>query len=111
MLKVESKGVPCRGHQSRVWLRLPLETHRDGGVDVVLSSSAVRGQEGDKFIGQETGVQHAQEDLVDRVERLRDGQIGSRASDVRAASQELEARATSTVADTDCTSKLDATAQ
>ena len=54
-------------------------------------------EEVDDFVRSEAGVAHAREDLVVRVGRLRDEEIGRRLGGVRAASEEREAGATSTV--------------
>ena len=68
----------------------------------------MRGQKGDNLVGGETSVGHASEDLVGRVERLRDGAIRSEARVVGATGEELEAGATTAVGDTDGAGELDA---
>ena len=82
---------------------------RDGGVNLVLGRNRVRREEVDDLDRGEAGVAHAREDLVVGVRRLGNEQIRRRLGDVRAPDEELQARSTSAVRDTDGTSELDAT--
>ena len=81
---------------------------RNSRVHVVLSGRAVRSEERDDLVGKEAGVEHAQENLVDGVERLRNGQVGCRLGDVRATCEELETRTTAAVRDANSAGELDA---
>ena len=81
---------------------------RNSRVHVVLSGRAVRSEERDDLVGKEAGIEHAQEYLVDGVERLGDGQVGCRLGDVRATCEELETRTTAAVRDTNSAGELDA---
>ena len=91
-------------------MKVPVEagTHGDGRVDVVLSGDGVRDEEVDNLSGGEAGIAHASEDDVVRVRRLGDEQVGRGQREVRAASKELQARATGAVRDADSASELDA---
>ena len=75
---------------------------------MVLSGDGVRDEKVDNLGGGEAGIAHASEDNVVRVRRLGDEQVGRGQREVRAASKELQARATSAVRDADSASKLDA---
>ena len=80
----------------------------DGCVDAVLGSNGVGCEQVDYLVGGEAGIAHASEDGIIGVGGLGDEQVGRWLRLVGAASKELEARATSTVRDTDGTSELDA---
>lgn len=78
---------------------------------MVLGSDRVGNKQIDNLVGAETSIAHAGEDLVDRVGRLWDGQVGSDARDVGTASHELQAGSASAVRDTDGASELDTEAR
>ena len=80
----------------------------DGCVDAVLGSNGVGCEQVDDLVGREAGIAHASEDGVIGVGGLGYEQVRRRLRVVGAASKELEARATSTVRDTDSTGELDA---
>ena len=80
----------------------------DGCVDAVLGSNGVGCEQVDDLVGREAGIAHASEDGVIGVGGLGYEQVRRRLRVVGAASKELEARATSTVRDTDGTGELNA---
>ena len=82
--------------------------HRDSRVDVVLGGDGVRDEKVDDLVGREACVAHALEDGVVRVGRLGNEQVGRRLRDVRATSEELQARATRAVRYADGASELNA---
>ena len=88
--------------------RRVIDTYRNGSINVVLCRDCVRDKQVDHLVDAETGVGEAVEDLVYRVRRLRNEQVGRCLRDVRAACEELDARATGTVRDTDGTGELNA---
>ncbi len=65
-------------------------------------------EEVDDLVGREAGIAHTREDDIVGVGGLRNEQIGRRLRDVGATSEELEARATSAVGDTDGARELNA---
>ena len=78
------------------------------GVDSVLRSDGMRGQEVDQLVGGEPCVSHAVKDLVDRVLRLGDESSGSGGRVVRAPCEELQTGTAHAVAHADGTGELDA---
>ena len=73
------------------------EAYGNGGVNMVLSSDSVRGEQVNDLSGTEASVAHTSQNLVDRVLRLGDESIGCRNSRVGATRKEVEARCTLTV--------------
>ena len=63
-----------------------VETHRDSAVDMVLSGDGVRCKEIDDLPNREASIGEPVEDLVGRVRRLWNKQIGRGLGDVRTTS-------------------------
>ena len=76
---------------------------------MILRRDSVRGEEVDDLGDREARVLETVEDLARRVRRLGHEQIRRRLRHVGASREELQARSTSAVRDTDGTSELDAT--
>ena len=82
----------------------------DGRVDVVRSGDGVRCEERDDLCRRKaTRVIEAGKDVLDGVERLRNGEIGGGLRRILTADEDVQLRGTRAVADTDRASKLDAT--
>ena len=82
----------------------------DGRVDMVRSGDGVRCEERDDLCRRKaTRVIEAGKDVLDGVERLRNGEIGGGLRRILTADEDVQLRGTRAVADTDRASKLDAT--
>ena len=83
-------------------------TYGDSRVDMILSSDRVRNQEVDDFVWTKTSISHASKNLVIGIGWLWYGEVRCGASDIGPSCEELEAGASSTVGNSNCTCKLNA---
>ena len=94
--------------QQCVWVEKTVRGRWTYGVDVVLGSNSVRGQEVDDLRGGEASIGETSDDRVDGVRRQWDKMVRRDLGLVRATSKELKARATTAVGHADSTGELDA---
>ena len=97
-LRVEVEGRRVEGRTEDLWRR----------VDIGLVGDTVRGKKVDEFLGRETGIGHAVEDLVNGVFGLGDEAERRGRRVVGTTRHELQAGAAHAVAHADGTSELDA---